>query len=81
MMLRIEGLKKCYGKKVVLEIPEFVLERGIYWLRGPNGSGKTTLAKILAGIIPSEGSITINDHISLTEKPYQYRLTGQLWRG
>ena len=57
-----------------MEIPEFVLKRGIYWLRGPNGSGKTTLAKILSGIIPSEGAITINDHISLAEKPYQYRL-------
>lgn len=33
---------------------------GIYQLAGPNGSGKSTLLRAIAGLLPYEGSLTIN---------------------
>jgi len=57
----IYGLKKFYGDRLVLDIPELTLEKGVrYAVIGPNGSGKTTLLRILAGIIaPDEGRIEL----------------------
>lgn len=74
MFLEIKELKKSYSDKTVLDISDFSLSKGIYWLRGPNGSGKTTLSKILSGIIPCEGTVTINNQVSLQDHPQQYRL-------
>lgn len=74
MLLNIRGLKKDYGHKTILDIPEFALEKGIYWLKGPNGAGKTTLSKIISGIIPSEGDLTLTDEISLKKHPNRYRM-------
>ena len=73
MLIRIRELHKQYGKKIILDIPDFCLEKGIYWLRGPNGSGKTTLSKIVAGIVPARGDIIIRDQLSLSEHPFKYR--------
>ena len=48
MLYRIDGLKKVYDRRTVLDIPELVIEAGlIYGLLGPNGAGKTTLLNIL----------------------------------
>lgn len=60
-ILRLEGVKKSFGKKLVLDIPELNLEeKGIYSIVGPNGSGKTTLLEILALLErPSEGRVWI----------------------
>ncbi|NQU12987.1 MAG: ABC transporter ATP-binding protein [Desulfobacteraceae bacterium] len=53
MLYKINHLKKIYGERTVLDIPELVLEKGIiYSLQGPNGSGKTTLLEILALLVP-----------------------------
>jgi len=52
MLFRIRDLKKIYGDRTVLDIPELDFEEGlIYALLGPNGSGKTTLMKLIAGIL------------------------------
>lgn len=59
-MLHFNNYKKSYGLATVVSIPHLHLEKGIYWLKGENGSGKTTLLKSVAGIIPFEGSITVN---------------------
>ncbi|MEE9419919.1 MAG: ATP-binding cassette domain-containing protein [Desulfatiglandaceae bacterium] len=53
MLYEVKDLKKTYGDRTVLDIPELILERGIiYSLLGPNGSGKTTLLEILALLVP-----------------------------
>ena len=49
-MIKIKGLKKLYGDRTVLDIPELEIKKGEHIiLTGHNGSGKSTLLRILAG--------------------------------
>lgn len=71
-MLTIKNLSKKYGSHTVLDVSELNLPQGTFWIEGGNGSGKTTLLKILAGITPFEGSVSLNG-IELKKSPVQYR--------
>lgn len=54
-LIRLKGLSKAYGSRLIMEIPELNLERGkSYLLTGSNGVGKTTLLRILAGLESAE---------------------------
>jgi tungstate transport system ATP-binding protein len=59
MLYRIEGLKKIYGGRTVLDISTLTVEAGrIHGLLGPNGAGKTTLLNILGFLdAPTTGRI------------------------
>ncbi len=49
-MIKINGLKKLYGDRTVLDIPVLEIKKGEHViLTGHNGSGKSTLLRILAG--------------------------------
>ncbi|MDF1561801.1 MAG: ABC-F family ATP-binding cassette domain-containing protein [Deltaproteobacteria bacterium] len=62
-VLKVEGLRKAYGEKVVYESLDFVLRRGErIALVGVNGAGKSTLLKILAGELGYEGGSRIVGH-------------------
>lgn len=62
IMIRVEGLSKKFGEKIVLDKISFSVNDGeIYGLLGPNGSGKSTTMKILVGILkPTAGKVNIN---------------------
>ena len=71
-MLELTAIQKSFNGKMVLDIPSLHLERGIYWLKGANGSGKSTLLKILAGLLPFKGKLTLNG-FSPVAHPVAYR--------
>lgn len=60
-MIRVEGVKKIFGQKVVLEDLQLELAGGeILGLLGPSGSGKSTTIGLLTGQIePDAGSVEI----------------------
>lgn len=50
-LLLVSGLRKSFGERLILDVPEIKLERGSsYVMTGANGSGKTTLLRILSGL-------------------------------
>ena len=71
-MLQISNLTKSYGTNLVLNVSLLQFGNGIHWIKGSNGSGKTTLLKMIAGLLPFYGDITLNN-ISLKNKPLAYR--------
>ncbi|WP_285768009.1 ATP-binding cassette domain-containing protein [Peribacillus sp. SI8-4] len=64
-MIEVHDLSKKLKKNKVLQNITYTFEKGrIYGLVGKNGSGKTMLLRAIAGlIIPTEGSVTINEKV------------------
>jgi ABC-2 type transport system ATP-binding protein len=71
-MLELTSVQKSFNGKPVLDIPLLRLDPGIYWLKGANGSGKSTLFKMLAGMLPGKGEISIRG-ISQAKQPVAFR--------
>jgi tungstate transport system ATP-binding protein len=61
-LFQIRALRKVYGNRTVLDIPELDVNKGmIYALVGPNGAGKTTLLEILSLLNPpTAGKVIYN---------------------
>ena len=56
MMIETRGLRKAFGKQVVLDgIDLDVAEGTIFALLGPNGAGKTTMVQILSTLLRADG--------------------------
>ncbi len=64
-MLKMEGIKKNYGKKQVLKGVDLKIEEGeCLGIIGPNGSGKSTLLSIMVGALkPTNGERSIQGKI------------------
>jgi Cu-processing system ATP-binding protein len=64
-MIKIEGLKKRFGKLEVLKGIDLTIETGkITAIVGPNGSGKTTIIKAILGLVkPDGGELTVDGTI------------------
>src|SRR4249919_3697849 len=80
--IRVSGLRKSYGKQVVLDgIDLDIAEGTVFALLGPNGAGKTTTVHILSTLTaPDGGQAWIAGH-EIAREPDAVRaaigLTGQ----
>ena len=74
MVLRTEGLVKCYGKRTVVNDVSINVRQGeIVGLLGPNGAGKTTSFYMTTGlIVPNAGHIYLDDR-EITDFPVYKR--------
>ena len=72
--LRVEGLKKTYGRKTAVQDVSFSMEKGeIVGLLGPNGAGKTTVFYMIVGFIrATAGKIFLDTH-DITHLPMYKR--------
>lgn len=72
--LKVEHLKKTYGKRNVVKNISFEMQGGqIIGLLGPNGAGKTTTFYMIVGFITNNGgSISLNG-IDITNEPMYKR--------
>lgn len=58
--LRLENLRFAYGKRQILDIPDFTFPAGqVSVLVGQNGVGKTTLSRVICGLARAEGRISL----------------------
>jgi len=67
-VVKVDGLKKAYGKNVVFEKPvDLTVKRGEkIGIIGVNGAGKTTLLRMMAGEIPHDaGTIKIGSGVDV----------------
>lgn len=65
--VKLDNIKKSFGDKVVLDIPEFTINQGdIMGLVGNNGAGKTTLFRIILDLLQPDkgGQASINEFVT-----------------
>ena len=66
-VVRLEGLTKAYGERVIHKNLTLTVRRGERWaVMGENGAGKSTLLKMIAGqLAPDAGTVTIGAAVSM----------------
>jgi ABC-2 type transport system ATP-binding protein len=67
-MLQFNTVQKHYGSFLALDIPSLNVPHGVYWLQGENGSGKTSFLKMIGGLHPFTGDISLDDHSIKTNR-------------
>lgn len=78
-LLSIEGLRKAYGDRTLLDIKCLELQRGTsYLLMGDNGVGKTTLLRILAGLERAQAGNFTFDGVRYDEASARARLAPRM---
>lgn len=75
-MIAISSLHKVFGKLKVINNVNLTFSKGeCIALIGPNGCGKTTLIKSILGmVIPTSGSITVNDKLISSDFTYRKQI-------
>ena len=84
-MIKIENIKKAFGKTIASDIPSFQINDGdILGLVGNNGAGKTTLFRMLLDLLkPDEGEVSLtfpsSSHFSGSQEPIN-PATSEEWK-
>ena len=74
IILRVENLKKNYGKREALKGISFEVKKGeIFALIGPNGAGKTTTLRIVATLLSFSGGRVEVMGLDLKKEPKRIR--------
>jgi ABC-2 type transport system ATP-binding protein len=68
--LKINGLSKRYGERLVVDHLDLEIRRGeVFGFLGPNGAGKTTTIRMVLGLIrPTDGAVQILGHDLATNR-------------
>ena len=70
MEIKVENLKKQYGEKVALDIPELTIRSGeLVGLVGNNGAGKTTLLRLVLDLIKATEGRVFSGGIDVAAPP------------
>ena len=66
-VVKIAGLRKAYGERVLYRGFDLIVRRGERWaIMGENGTGKTTLLKMIAGALqPDGGDVAIGASVTV----------------
>ncbi len=69
-MLKIEKLKKQFGRAVALDGLDMHVETGsLYGFVGPNGAGKTTTIKIIMSLLRPDSGTVLVDGVDVVREP------------
>src|SRR6266446_757865 len=72
--LRVHGLKKHYGSRVVVKDVSLEVTSGeVVGLLGPNGAGKTTCFYMIVGLVPADQGRIALDGQDITGLPMHAR--------
>lgn len=72
--LRVEGLKKTFGRKTAVRDVSFSMKKGeVVGLLGPNGAGKTTVFYMIVGFIRATAGNIYLDKRNITHLPMYRR--------
>src|ERR1700685_4656255 len=76
-MLKVRGLRKCFGDRVAVDDVSFSIDAGeLLGLRGPNGAGKTTSISMI-GVIRAREAVNVTiDGIDIDAGPPARALIG-----
>src|SRR6187455_2013716 len=68
-MIEVRGLRKSFGKQLVLDGVDLLVPEGsVIALLGPNGAGKTTIVHILSTLLPADGgTVRVAGHDPATD--------------
>lgn len=70
VIVEVDGLKKRYGKKLVVRGISFAVKKGeIFGILGPNGAGKTTTLEMIEAVKPITSGTVLVDGIDVSKKP------------
>ena len=66
-VVKVEGVRKAYGARVVHAGIDLLVRRGERWaVMGENGAGKTTLLKMIAGVLgPDAGGVSLGASVTM----------------
>lgn len=82
MELIIENLKKIYGDKVALDIPELNIRCGeLVGLVGNNGAGKTTLLRLVLDLIKADSGLVQSNGQNVAQSDEWKSYTGSFIDG
>lgn len=70
-VIQFSNFVKSYNGRPVISIANLSLNSGMYWLKGENGAGKSTMMRSIAGLVPYDGKISIND-ITISQNRISY---------
>jgi putative spermidine/putrescine transport system ATP-binding protein len=79
--VRIEGLRKSFGRHVAVDIPELTIADGSFFsLLGPSGCGKTTTLRLIAGLADADAGAVLIGGRDATRVPPSGRNLGMVFQ-